>query len=161
MSGPIQKKYKKLIPIAQAELWVREETGKNDGKRIEEYQAAAGLKKGDPYCAAFISWVFKEAGYSVPRTGWSPSLFPVAKLVKAAAPGNVFGIYFPSLKRIAHCGFVEGVNGDWITTIEGNTNIPGSREGDGVHRRLRHKKSIHRYSDWQKNRHKNSIITKH
>lgn len=149
MSGPIQKKYKKLIPIAQAELWVREETGKNDGKRIEEYQAVAGLKKGDPYCAAFISWVFKQAGYSAPRTGWSPALFPVAKLVKAAVPGNVFGIYFPALKRIAHCGFVEGVNGDWITTIEGNTNVPGSREGDGVHRRLRHKKTVYRYSEWR------------
>lgn len=149
MSGSISKPYKKLIPIAQAELWVREETGNNDGKRIEEYQATVGLKKGDPYCAAFISWVFKQAGYSAPRTGWSPSLFPLAKLVKAAAPGNVFGIYFPSLKRIAHCGFVEHVKGDWISTIEGNTNVSGSREGDGVHRRLRHKKTIYRYSKWQ------------
>lgn len=149
MSGPIPKTYKKLIPIAQAELWVREETGNNDGKRVEEYQATVGLKKGDPYCAAFISWVFKQAGYSAPRTGWSPSLFPVAKLVKAAAPGNVFGIYFPSLKRIAHCGFVEHIKGDWISTIEGNTNVSGSRECDGVHRRLRHKKTIYTYSDWR------------
>ncbi len=144
-----KRPYKKLIPIAEAELWVREETGNNDGTRVEEYQAAAGLKKGDPYCAAFISWVFKQAGYNAPRTGWSPSLFPVAKLVKAAAPGNVFGIYFPSLKRIAHCGFVASVKGDWIGTIEANTNISGNREGDGVHKRLRHKKSIYRYSEWR------------
>jgi len=149
MSGPIPKTYKKLIPIARAELWVREETGNNDGKRIEEYQATVGLKKGDPYCAAFISWVFKQAGYSAPRTGWSPSLFPLTRLVKAATPGNVFGIYFPSLKRIAHCGFVEHVKGDWISTVEGNTNVSGSREGDGVHRRFRHKKTIYRYSDWR------------
>ncbi len=149
MSGPVQKKYKELIPIAEAELWVREETGNNDGKRIEEYQASVGLKKGDAYCAAFISWVFKQAGYSSPKTGWSPSLFPVAKLVKAAAPGNVFGIYFPSLKRIAHCGFVTGVKGDWVGTIEANTNVSGSRAGDGVYRRLRHKRSVYRYSDWR------------
>jgi len=141
--------YKKLIPIAQAELWVREETGNNDGARVEEYQTAVDLKKGDPYCAAFVSWVFKQAGYASPRTGWSPSLFPVAKLVKAAAPGNVFGIYFPSLKRIAHCGFVVSAKGDWISTIEANTNISGSREGDGVHKRLRHRRSIYRYSDWR------------
>lgn len=144
-----RKFYKPLIPIAKAELWVREATGNNDGFRVEEYQAVVGLKKGDPYCAAFVSWVFKQAGYASPRTGWSPALFPMAKLVKAAAPGNVFGIYFPSLKRIAHCGFVEYVNVSWIGTIEANTNIAGSREGDGVYRRLRHKRTVYRYSNWE------------
>lgn len=146
-SSPKKYTYKKLIPIARAELWVREETGNNDGRRVEEYLAAVGLKKGDPYCAAFVSWVFKQAGYAEPRTGWSPALFPAAKLVKAAMPGNVFGIYFPALKRIAHCGFVERVNGDWITTIEGNTNVAGSREGEGVYRRLRHVRGVKRCAE--------------
>ena len=144
-----QNAHKPLIPIAQAELWVREATGNNDGSRVEEYQASVGLKQGAPYCAAFVSWVFEQAGYASPRTGWSPALFPFPKLVKAAAPGNVFGIYFPSLKRIAHCGFVESVKGDWVTTIEANTNITGSREGEGVYRRVRHKRSVYRYSNWQ------------
>ncbi len=121
--------YKKLIPIAEAELWVREATGGNDGKRVEEYLNAVGLKKGDPYCAAFVSWVFKQAGYDAPRTGWSPALFPTSRLVKAAEPGNVFGIYFPALKRIGHCGLIAGVQGDWIQTIEGNTDGSGGREG--------------------------------
>ncbi|MHA4894131.1 C40 family peptidase [Pedobacter sp. PWIIR3] len=141
--------YKKLIPIAEAELWVREATGRNDGKRVEEYLASVGLKQGQPYCAAFLSWVFKQAGYAAPRTGWSPDLFPNSRLVKAAAPGNVFGIYFPALKRIAHCGLVTGVQGDWVKTIEGNTNGSGGREGDGVYRRLRHKRSIKAYADWK------------
>lgn len=140
--------YKKLIPIAEAELWVREATGHNDGPRVEVYQASVGLKKGQPYCAAFVSWVFKQAGYSAPRSGWSPSLFPNLRLVKAAAPGNVFGIYFPALKRIAHCGLVTGTQGDWIKTIEGNTDGSAGREGDGVYRRLRHKKSVKAYADW-------------
>ncbi|WP_246254445.1 hypothetical protein [Pedobacter foliorum] len=89
-----------------------------------------------------MSWVFKQAGYASPRTGWSPALFPIAKLVKAAAPGNVFGIYFPSLNRIAHCGFVEYVDVSWVGAIEVNTNVAGSREGDGVYRRLRHKRTV-------------------
>jgi len=100
----------RLVELAQGELWVREETGNNDGPRVEGYLASVGLKKGQPWCAAFVSFIFEQVGYSAPRTGWSPSLFPVKRLVKAAAPGNVFGIYFRALNRIAHCGFVEKIN---------------------------------------------------
>jgi len=140
---------RRLVELAQGELWVREATGNNDGARVEGYLASVGLKKGQPWCAAFVSFVFKQAGYVAPRTGWSPSLFPVARLVKAAAPGNVFGIYFPALKRIAHCGFVARQDGDWISSIEGNTGTGGGRDGDGVHRRKRHKRTVNRYADWR------------
>lgn len=137
-----------LLAIAGAEIGVREATGNNDGKRVEDYLATVGLPKGHPYCAAFISWVFKEAGYDQPRTGWSPALFPASRSVKTPVPGNVFGIYFPSFKRIAHCGFVASVKGNWIGTIEANTNLSGSRDGEGVHRRMRHARTIYRYADW-------------
>jgi hypothetical protein len=60
----------------------------------------------------------------------------------------LFGIYFPTLKRIAHCGAIEQVNGNWISGIEGNTSVNGSRDGDGVYRKLRHIKTIYRYADW-------------
>ena len=33
-----------------------------------------------------------------------------------------------------HTGFVEKVSGGLVTTIEGNTNAGGSREGGGVYR---------------------------
>lgn len=36
-----------------------------------------------------------------------------------------------------HTGFVTAVNGEWVDTIEGNTNSAGSREGDGVYRKRR------------------------
>ncbi|MNL35657.1 hypothetical protein D3C87_1577000 [compost metagenome] len=138
----------RILGIARAELGTREATGNNDGKRVEEYLAAVDLPEGHPYCAAFISWVFKEAGYPLPRTGWSPALFPKNRLVKDIAPANVFGIYFPSLKRVAHCGFVERRNGDWMVTLEANTDPSGGRDGDGVYKRLRHVKTIHSFSDW-------------
>ncbi|HEX8607623.1 MAG TPA: peptidoglycan-binding protein [Pedobacter sp.] len=147
--GHIIPRPERLIPIALAELWVREERNKNEGKRVEEYLAVVGLRKGEPYCAAFVSWVFQQAGYPSPRTGWSPALFPHPRLVKAAAPGNVFGIYFPAMKRIAHCGLVVSSRSDWITTVEGNTDASGGREGGGVYQRLRHKKSIRVFADWR------------
>jgi hypothetical protein len=142
---------KKLIELARAELGVREATGNNDGKRVEEYLTCVGLKKGQPYCAAFVSFIFKQAGYAgrdAPRTGWSPALFPNDRLIKARVPGNVFGIYFPALKRIGHCGFIERLKGDWLGTIEANTNVAGSRDGDGVYRRMRHRRTVHCMADW-------------
>lgn len=139
----------KLVELARAELGVREATDNNDGKRVEQYLACVGLKKGQPYCAAFVSFVFKQAGFDAPRTGWSPALFPHDRLVKVVAAGNVFGIYFPALKRVGHCGFIESCRGDWLQTIEANTNVAGSRDGDGVYRKMRHIRTIHSMADWR------------
>lgn len=137
-----------LMNIARAELGVRELTGKNDGIKVEAYLKYVGFPKGNPWCAAYVSWVFKQAGYPMPKTAWSPALFPADHLVKQPSAGMVFGIYFPDLKRIAHCGFVENTQGDFVLTIEGNTNVEGSREGQGVYRRLRHKRTINKYANW-------------
>ncbi len=155
----------KLLGIARAEIGVREKTGCNDGKRIEAYLNAVGLRKGSPYCAAFVCWVFKQTGYAEPRTGWSPALFPDRVLVKSVVAeqvsGLVFGLYFPSLKRIAHCGFAERLKGDWLNTIEGNTNLPGSREGDGVYRRMRHIRTIYRFADWTNTKQNRMSLKRH
>jgi len=140
----------RLVNIARLEVGVRELTGNNDGKRVEEYLAGVKLKKGQPWCAAFLSWVFAKAGYSAPRTGWSPALFNSRVNAKVICPGHIFGVWFPDLKRIAHVGMVQKREGDWIVSIEGNTNIAGSREGDGVYRKRRHLKAIHAYADWLK-----------
>lgn len=137
-----------LAGIATAEIGVRELSGRNDGARILEYQKAGACTKGDPWCAAFISWVFKQGGYPAPRSGWSPDLFPSSRVVKVPERGIVLGIYFPALKRIAHCGLVTSVRNDWVYSVEGNTNVAGSREGDGVYARIRHKRSINRYANW-------------
>ncbi|RZK80550.1 MAG: CHAP domain-containing protein [Pedobacter sp.] len=137
-----------VLAIAKSQLHVREKTGKNDGVEVEAYLTYVGFKRGNPWCAAYVSWVFFKAGYPLPRTAWSPALFPAAKVVKEPKPGWVFGIYFPDLKRIGHCGLVEKLQGDFVMTLEGNTNLEGSREGQGVYRRLRHKRTINKYANW-------------
>ena len=139
-----------VLTIAKAQLGVREATRKNDGHSVEQYLAYTGNKKGDPWCAAFVSWVFGQAGFALPRTAWSPALFPLNRQTLLIKPAVVFGIYFPELKRIAHCGLVEKQNGNWIYTIEGNTNFAAGREGDGVYRKIRHLKTIGYYADWVK-----------
>lgn len=136
----------KVVEIAQKEIGVQE-TSENSGHRVDRYNAYVGLKKV-PWCASFVSWCFGQAGYPQPRTAWSPSLFPANRITKEPLPGMVLGIYFPELKRIGHCGIVEQMKNDLVYGIEGNTNINGSREGIGVYRRIRHKRSIHCFSDW-------------
>src|SRR5690606_12643905 len=100
------------------------------------------------WCAAFVSWVFAKAGYAAPRTAWSPALFISSVMTKKIERGNVFGIYIANLNRIGHVGIVERKDGDWLITIEGNTNSDGSREGDGVYRKRRHLRTIYAYADW-------------
>jgi hypothetical protein len=138
----------KLLSIALREVGMREETGNNDGKRVEEYLAAVKLKSPDPYCAAFLSWVYKQEGFAKPRSGWSPDLVPLSRLTYHALPANIVGFYFPELGRVAHVGMIELVHHKWAVTIEGNTNVSGSREGEGVYRKRRHLKSIYRMADW-------------
>lgn len=138
----------RLLTIARKEIGVRELRGRNDGPQVEAYLSSSGLKKGAPWCASFISWTFQQAGYPEPRTAWSPALFPSSRIVKAALPANVIGIYFPERKRIAHVGFIEAADDSWCRTIEGNTSSNGSREGIGVFRKRRPMKSIYRIADW-------------
>lgn len=138
----------RILAIAQSQIGVREALGKNDGVAVENYLRYTSNKKGSPWCASFVSWVFGQAGYAQPKTAWSPALFPLARQTLNPLPADVFGIYFSSLKRIAHCGLIEKRQGSYVISIEANTNIDGSREGDGVYRKRRHLKTIKYFADW-------------
>jgi len=146
-----------VAAIYIAEIGVRELTGKNDGIRVEEYLAAAGRKKGDAWCAAFVTWVFKKAEVKAVVSGWSPDWFPAKSAIYTRGEksnrmpymADVFGIYFQELGRIAHCGFVDvWEEGNFCITVEGNTNDTGSSEGDGVYRKRRLKSQIYKVSRW-------------
>lgn len=138
----------KLVKTAAAELGVREVGGNNKGARIAEYLAVVKLKRPEPWCSAFVCWVFAQNGYKNPCSGWSPDLFLSSSISTTVLPGNIIGFYFPNLKRIAHVGLIVNQKDSWILTTEGNTNVKGSREGDGVYLRMRHRREIYRIADW-------------
>lgn len=148
LGTPISQLQAKILQIARSQLGVREATGKNDGARVEAYLSYTGNKKGEPWCASFVSWVFGKAGFTQPRTAWGPALFPRQRQILKPLPASLFGIFYPKLGRVAHCGLVEANNGNWLYTIEGNTNANGAREGDGVYRKLRHQRTLSLYADW-------------
>jgi hypothetical protein len=131
-----------------SQIGVREATGHNDGTDVEKYLASVKLGPGYAWCAAFVNWTLKECGYKTPNSGWSPHWFPTARLVTEPKPGDVFGIYFPDKKRIAHVGFIDDWSSRSVKTVEGNTNGAGSREGNGVYRKVRLKSQIYKVSRW-------------
>ena len=116
-----------LRAIYSAYVGVRELTRHNDGPEVERFLAHVGLKKGAPWCAAFVSYCLYKAGYTdAPRSGWSPAYFPkekriwentrtvvTSKLVTSNLfrSGDLFGIWYANLGRIAHVGFIDTPNG--------------------------------------------------
>lgn len=160
---------KKVRQIYTSQLGIREKQP-NSGPDVEKYLHYVNLSKGNPWCAAFVCWVYGQAGIDNPRTGWSPGLFTAKNVIwtrmklkvesgtlKASAQssmpighiglpttGDVFGIYFPEKGRIAHVGFIDQWGDSWLITVEGNTNESESSEGDGVYRKRRLTRSIYR-----------------
>lgn len=132
-----------IIQIANKELGVRETTGNNDGSRVEEYLRYTNLSKGYEWCAAFVSWCYGQAGFAVPRNPWSPALFPKARLMDKgmAQAADIFGIYGVSAKRINHVGLVKEKRGEYLISLEGNSN-------DRVESRRRHLRTVHAIANW-------------
>lgn len=161
----------KALEIAASQIGVKEKGGKNRGPEVDAYLMAAGLDpdRGNyPWCAAFVHHCFMTAAMELgvpnpcPRTArvggnpeappglWDRSRFYQTDTV---GPGCVFVIVG---KHGGHTGFVESwaLVGDddkvVLTTIEGNTNDDGSREGIGVFRRTRLEDEITGYLDFSR-----------
>lgn len=148
----------KVVESYTAEIGIKEATGSNDGVRVETYLRSTGLGKGYAWCAAFVNYVLDANNVKTPNSAaWSPSWFSSDRVIyksgklltsKYPKPGDVFGIYFTNKKRIAHVGFLHYWGRRYVRTVEGNTNMAGSREGDGVYEKLRQKVQVHSVADW-------------
>jgi len=137
-----------LLIIARTQIGVKETPpGSNRGPRVEEYLKSVHLGPGYAWCAAFVYWCFEQASASLnrvnplPRTAgcldhWNKSNGLKITSQNAIAdpsliePGDIFIIRGHGIK--GHTGIVVGICGEFIHTIEGNTNTFHSSEGDGV-----------------------------
>jgi hypothetical protein len=114
--------------------------GSNWGKDVQGYLASVDLYTPNSWCMAFVYWCVRNSGMVNPlvRTGgclaqWNKIDKKYRK--KTPMPGDIF--IQDHGKGKGHTGIVEAVQGDKISTIEGNTNDEGSREGYEVCRRVR------------------------
>lgn len=144
--------------IAGNEVGVMEvPPGSNRGPKVDLYLASVGLKANAgsfPWCAAFVYWCFREAsknlGVTNPaiKTAGALDVWNLAgpkgfRRVTCAEASDTPSTVQPGVLFVlstggghGHVGFVESVAGVVLTTIEGNTNEGGSREGVGVFRRV-------------------------
>jgi len=132
-------------------------TGKNDGKDVVKYLKSVNLRKGDAWCAAFISWLHIENNVPNPESGYSPNWFRNNLVYHkrqprmtpfVSRPAQVIGLWIPAKNRIGHVGMIVSETRLHYNTIEGNTNSVGSDECDGVYRKIRKKESIYAISDF-------------
>lgn len=133
------------IEVAATQIGVREQ-GRNRGEEVVKYQKSIGeWAVGKAWCAAFVWWCIREAhGPERPMDDFylrkSASVLRFSQFNKKyirERPGR--GIFMIQKSRfLGHMGFVAHVEGNWLMTIEGNTNQAGHRSGDGVYARVRH-----------------------
>lgn len=127
----------------------------NGGPEVDAYLASVGLGTGFSWCCAFTFWCFQQAavqlgrGNPMVRTGgclkhWNEAPAKGAKQIAALAAIANPGLLRPGMlfimdhgKGLGHTGLIESVAGGLLTTIEGNTDGSGSREGGGVYRLVR------------------------
>ena len=104
-----------------------------------------------------MAWCHTWTDIDNPKSAWSPDWFKNHVVYSRgkitvekfqSKPGQVFGIYFETKKRIAHMGMITGEDRLHYRTIEGNTDASGGREGDGVYRRVRKKDLVYKIVDY-------------
>lgn len=129
---------KKVIDIAKGELGYLE---KRSNYNLDDKTANAGQNnytkywrdikisyQGQPWCAAYVTWILVQA-FGVDITTkllkhypfvYCPTLGSLFKLNSNPKVGDI--VLFYRNGTFAHTGIVIGVNGDYFTTIEGNTS---------------------------------------
>ena len=128
----------RVIGIAQEEIGYLE---KRSNSQLEDKTANAGSNnytkywrdvhlayQGQPWCAAFVSWVLMQAFGKATATAmlkhWPYVYCPTLGnlFTKHANPEVGDIVIFYRGGTFAHTGIVTAVNGDKFTTIEGNTS---------------------------------------
>lgn len=146
----------RALAVAESQIGVREAPpNSNRGAEVDAYVRAVGVPLGSPWCAAFVYWCFAGAasqlGVDNPvvesggcmdhwrraraqgvRSFTGPQAQDDPSLVQ---PGHIFIMDHGG--GLGHTGLVKRVQGGLLDTIEGNTNVLGSRQGDGVYEKER------------------------
>ena len=104
-----------LVVVARAQIGNGETWGDNRGAYVRKYLNG---KENLPWCAGFVSYCFRRAGYNMPYTLRAKDYLKYGKQVKKPIPGDLIVL---SRSGGGHVGIIEQVKGDTITTIEGNT----------------------------------------
>lgn len=128
----------KIMKIAASQVGYKEYSGDNN-----KYGLWYGMNN-NPWCAMFVSWCAAQAEIPttiIPKMAYVPY---IVKWFQTRGRYKARGSYTPRKGDIVffgdcdHVGLVEGVSGNNVITIEGNTSSGGNvSNGEGVYRRTR------------------------
>jgi len=139
----------KILEIARDQLGIKENPpNSNRCKFNTAYYGQEVSGSAYPWCCAFVWWVFREAGaaslfYGGKKTASCSALlsFHKGQAVRGDyQPGDIIFFNFNGRKNPAHVGICESWDGQYITTIDGNTAPTNEANGGAVMRRRRAKK---------------------
>jgi hypothetical protein len=146
------------LQIARGEVGqVEVPRGSNRGPKVTLYQRVTGYTEPVPWCLCFNFWCVYTAAQQL---GIDPPLVRTGSCDLAMNWARERDIFFRNPERgdvglvlatendAVHSFFVENIDGNSMTTIEGNTNNDGSREGFGVLRRERTRADRYRFIRW-------------
>lgn len=143
------------LRIATASVGVRESPAEsNRGPIVDTFLAACGFRfrkgqRGQPWCACFITWALRKAGWK--QSGWNLAYVPswVATAHQSAhglrviaasevQAGDVVCFDWERNGIADHIGFAAGpVRGGSFPTVEGNTSAGNNSNGGQVQERMR------------------------
>lgn len=121
-----------VVSIASAEVGTRADSS---GCVNKPYRGVCG-----EWCAAFSTWVWRQAGINIPSMNYVPSVYDWAvangrwlgtSQLGRAMPGYL--IIFGSANNRYHIGVVDHVSGGTIWVISGNTTNPANSSQWGVY----------------------------
>lgn len=140
----------RVIDVATGEVGYHEGRSGGHWNNQEKYAGQVpGLEwaNGQPWCCVFTSWVALKADVATlfPRTA---SCDVAGKWFKdrrqwSDVPTIGAQVFYGTPADLNHTGIVIDFDSNLITTIEGNTNTSGSREGDGVYRKVRRRRDAY------------------
>lgn len=149
--------YPEISTVIDSQVGVQEQPrGSNWGGMVTVYLRHAHVNFPAAWCAAFVHYCLDSAGIPNNVNAYAPTAQNAKHLIYSGGHfkedpkcGDVFTVYFISMKRIAHCGFWHARhNGSSFETIEGNSNTDGSRDGYEVCKRIRSYHTVYSVSRW-------------
>ena len=131
-----------IISIAQREIGtVESPANSNNVKYNTWYYGKQVSGSAYPWCAVFISWLFKGTNL-VKRTASCADMLDWFEkngqvVSKPQAGDIVFFKYNTNNRKTNHVGLIISVSGGVLTTIEGNTSTSSNDNGGKVMKRMR------------------------
>lgn len=138
-----------IIRIAEKELGQTEKPVNSNKTKYGKWFGFDGVA----WCGIFVSWCYAQAGFPLPKIGFSKGFAgcqtavayfkKMNQITKTPVEGDIVFFDWNADGRYDHTGiFVKWINDKEFHTIEGNTAVGNDSNGGTVMKRVRKNKNV-------------------